>query len=79
MYQFVNRVRETGSFVDKTTRSRSRTVRTAEKIAAVAENVREYPSTSTRHRSRELNISRTSLRRILHKYLGMKAYKVELV
>lgn len=77
--KFVKRVRETGSLVDKTTRSRSRTVRTAETIAAVAENVRENPSTSTRHRSQELDISRTSLRRILHQDLGMKAYKVQLV
>jgi len=77
--QFVKRVRETGSLMDKTTRVRPRTVRTPENIAAVAESVREHQSTSTRHRSQELNISRTSLRRILHKDLGMKAYKVQLV
>lgn len=77
--QFVTRVRETGSLLDKTTRSRTRTVRTTENIAAVAQSVQEEPSTSTRHRSQELNISRTSLMRILHKDLGMTPYKVQLV
>lgn len=77
--QFVKRVRETGSLLNKPTHLRSCPVRTAENIAVVARSVREQPSTSTRHRSQELNISRTSLRRILHKDLGMKAYKVQLV
>ena len=79
MDQVVKRVRETGSLLDKTTRSHSRPVRSAENIAAVAQSVLEHPSTSTRHRSQELNISRTSLRRSLHKELGMKAYKVQIV
>ena len=71
--QFVKRVRETGSLLDKTTRRlRSRPVRSAENIAAVTQSV-EHPSTSTRHRSQELNIPHTSLKRILHKDLGMKA------
>ena len=77
--QFVKRVRETGSLLDKTTRSRSRPVRSGKKIAAVAQSVLEHPSTSTHHRSQELNIPRTSLRRILHKDLSMKAYKVQIV
>ena len=77
--QFVKRVRETGSFLDKTTRSRSRLVCSAENIAAVAQSVLEHPSTSTRHLSQELNIPRTFMRRIWHKDLGMKAYKVQIV
>ena len=48
-------------------------------IAIVAESVREQPSTSTRHRSQQLDISRTSLMRILHKDLVLKQYKVQLV
>ena len=59
--QLVKRVRETGSLLDKTTRSRSRPVRSAENIAAVAQSVLEHPSTSTRHSSQELNIPRTTL------------------
>ena len=62
----MKRVRETGSLLDKTTRSRSRPVYSAENIAAVSQSVLEHPSTSTRHRSQELNILRISLRRIFH-------------
>ena len=39
----------------------------------------EQPSTSTRHHSQNLNISRTSLRRILNKDFGMKSYKIQLM
>jgi len=77
--QFVKRVQQTGSLLDKATRSRARPVRSTENIVAVAQSVLEQPSTSTRHRSQNLNISRTSLRRILNKDLGMKLYKVQLV
>ena len=73
--QFVKQVCETGSLLDKTTHSRSRPLRSAENIAAVAPSVLEHPSTSTRHRSQELNIPRTSLRKILHKDLGMRPTK----
>ena len=74
--KFINKVRETGFIVDAPTRQRARTLRTPENIDAVAASVRENPSTSTRHRSQELNISRTSLSRILRKDLGMTPYKV---
>jgi len=77
--QFVKRIRQTGSLLDKATRSRARPVRSTENIAAVAQSVLEQPSTSTCQRSQNLNISRTSLRRILNKDLGMKPYKVQLV
>lgn len=77
--KFIAKVRGTGFIVDAPRRERARTVRTPEHIEAVAESVRENPSTSTRHRSQELNISRTSLRRILRKDLGMTPYKVQLV
>jgi len=65
--------------LDKATRSRARLVRSTENIVAVAQSMLEQASTSTRHRFQNLNISRTSLRRILNKDLGMKQYKVQLV
>jgi len=82
----MKRIRQTGSLLDKATRSRARPVRSTENIAAVAQNVLEQSSTSTRHRSQNLNISRTSLRRILNKdlrkrqllyYLSNKAINFE--
>jgi len=68
--QFVKRIRQTGSLLDKATCSRARPVRSTENIAAVAQSVLEQPSISTRHRSQNLNISRNSLRRILNKDFG---------
>jgi len=76
---FVKRVRETGSLMDKTTRLRARPVRSVENIAAVAESVNDSPSTSTRHSAQELDISRTSLQRILTKVLRLRPYKIQLV
>lgn len=76
--KFVQKVRETGMLVDHTHHPRRRTVRTEENVAAVAESVQLSPGTSTHHRSQQLNISRTSMMRILHKDLGLFAYKVQL-
>ncbi|KYM80335.1 hypothetical protein ALC53_09429 [Atta colombica] len=68
--QFVKRIRQTGSLLDKAIRLRARPVRSTENIVAVAQSVLKQLSTLTRHRSQNLNISRTSLRRILNKDLG---------
>ncbi|KAJ8934255.1 hypothetical protein NQ318_013377 [Aromia moschata] len=52
-------------------------VRTAEIIAVVAQCMHENTRTSTDHRAQQLNVSRTSLRRILDKDLGLFAYKLQ--
>ena len=75
----VKKVKETGILIYKPKREKPKTVRTPENIAAMAESVCEVPSTSIHRRSQQLNISETSLRRILHKDLGMTPYKVQLV
>ena len=75
----VKKVKETGILIDKPKREKIKTVRTPENIVAVGESVREQPSTSIHGLSQQLNISETSLRRILHKDLGMTPYKVQLV
>ena len=74
----VARFVETGSVGDLKKSPRPRTARSSENVAAVAESVREIPGTSIRHRSQELNISRTSLQRILRKDLHLQAYKIQL-
>ena len=75
----VKKVKETVILIDKPKREKPKTVLTPENIAAVAESVSEAPSTSIHRRSQQLNISETSLRRILHKELDMTPYKVQLV
>ena len=75
----VKKAKEIGILIDKPNREKPETVRTPENIAAVAENVCEAPSTSIHVLSQQLNISETSLRRILLKDLGMMPYKVQLV
>lgn len=57
---------------------RTRSARSAENIAAVAESVAENPGLSIPRRSQQLGISKTSLHRILHKDLSLHAYKVQL-
>ena len=64
--------------IDKSNREKPKTVRTPKNIAGVAESVCEAPSTSIHRRSQQLNISETSLRRILHKDLGMTPHKIQL-
>ena len=75
----VKKVKETGILIDKPKREKQKTVRTPENIAAVSENMCEASLTSIHRRSQQLNISETSLRRILHKDLGMTPYKLQLV
>ena len=77
--KLMHKVRETGMLVDARRVPYTRPVRTAEAIAAVTESVRQNPGTSTRRRSQQVGIPRTTLRRILHKDLGMFAYKIQLV
>ncbi|XP_076175194.1 recombination repair protein 1 isoform X2 [Ptiloglossa arizonensis] len=73
----VARFVETGSVGDLEKSSRPRTARSSENVATVAKSVRETPGTSIRHRSQELNISRTSLQRILTKDLQLHAISTE--
>ena len=75
----VKKVKETSILIDKSKREKPKTVLTAENIAVVTESVCEAPPTSIHLRFQQLNISETSLRRILHRDLGMTPYKVQLV
>ena len=75
----VKKVKESGTLIDKPKCEKRKTVLTPENIAAVAESMCESPSKSIHRRSQHLNISETSLRRILHKDLSTTPYKVQLV
>ena len=67
----LKKMKETDILIDNPKREKPKTVRRPESITAVAESVCEAPSTSIHRRSQQLNISETSLRRILHKDVGM--------
>ena len=69
----MKKVKEISIPIDKPKLEKPKTMRTPENIAAVAE------STSIHHCYQQLNISETSLRRILHKGLSITPYKVQLV
>ena len=69
----------TSSSVNQSVKSQKQCVRPPENIAAVAESECEATSTSIHRRSQQFNFLETSLRRILHKDLGMMSYKVQLV
>ena len=75
----VKKVKETGILIDKPKREKLKTLRTPVNNAAVTENTCKKPSTSIHRRSQQLYTSETSLRRILHKDLGITPYKVQFV
>lgn len=76
--RLVIKFEESGSVGDIKTPVRCRTSRSAENIAAVRESVAENPGTSIRHRSQQIDIPRSSLHRILTKYLNLHPYKIQL-
>lgn len=76
--KFVQKFRKTDMLLDYPRSPCNRTVRTNENMTDAAESVRRNPRTSTRYRSQQINISRTSLRRILYKDLGLFASKFQV-
>ena len=80
VHNLVKKVKKTAILIDKPKREKPKTVRIRKNIAGVAETVCEMASSTLTHRrSKQLNISETSLSRILHKDLGMMPYKIQLV
>lgn len=76
--RLVAKFRESGSINDVHSTGRPKTSRSNGNIESVRQNVREHPGTSIRHRGQELQISRSSLQRILTKDLHLHAYKVQI-
>lgn len=76
---WVKKFETTGSTLNQKPAGRPRSIRTEETVCEVGTSVRRDPQLSTRKRSAELTISRTSLRRILTKDLKFHPYKLQLV
>lgn len=76
--KWIKMFEETGSTVRIINAGRPKSVRTPETIRRVSESIKENPRQSTRKRSQVLNVKRTTLRRILHRDLHLKAYKIQL-
>ena len=72
-------MKETGILIGKQKREKPKTVHTPENIDAMAKSVYEASSTLIHLRSQQSNISETSLKKMLHKFLGMTPYNVQLV
>ena len=56
----MKKLKEPGHLIDKPKRGKPKTVRIPDNIAAVADSVRQTPSTSIHYRSQQLNTSETS-------------------
>ncbi|XP_069359553.1 histone-lysine N-methyltransferase SETMAR-like [Maniola hyperantus] len=77
--KWVKKFEETGSTLNVKQTGGPRTSRSEENVQQVSASVRRDPDLSTRKRSAELGLSRTSLRRILKLDLKLHPYKIQLV
>jgi biotin operon repressor len=76
IWKLMQRLEETGSLMNLPHTGRPRSAHKEENIERVRASIEEEPQTSTRRRSRELGLSRTSLKRILTNDLKMFPYKI---
>lgn len=77
--EVINKFRTRFTCLDINEPERARPVRTEENIQAVAASVREDHDLSIRRRAQHLNMSCSTLWKILRKDLGLRAYKIQLV
>lgn len=75
VHRTVNRFLETGSVKDRPREGRPRSVRSPAAVKAVAARIRRNPVRKQTIMSRELNISKRTMSRILSEDLGLKAYR----
>ena len=75
----VNASEAFGSIADSRKSGRHRTMHISENIARTQESIEANQFTSICHHAQELDILTTSLFRILHDGLDLKAYKISLV
>ena len=79
IYNWCKTIRETGSIEMTTSPSRLRTIRTKNMIQKVKTRLKRKKRVSSRKLAQELDISRTSVRRILGTDLGLRPYKKRIV
>lgn len=77
--QWVRKFEETGSTLNKRVPGRRRSARSAENIERVRVSVRQQPMLSSRKRAAALNVSRSSVLRMLNKDLHLNPFKIQLV
>ncbi|GFY77686.1 hypothetical protein TNIN_127431 [Trichonephila inaurata madagascariensis] len=75
----VGRFEELGSLADYPGRGAHRNFRTEDNVENVRQSVADDASVSSRRRSSQLGISRTTLRRTLKLDLKMYPYKIQIV
>uniref|UniRef100_A0A914DI50 Uncharacterized protein n=1 Tax=Acrobeloides nanus TaxID=290746 RepID=A0A914DI50_9BILA len=79
MRDTIRRYRETGNYNDRPRSGRPRTARTPAKIRKIKGRIQRNPNSrrnSTRQMAKGVRIGRSSVQRILHDDLGMKARKM---
>ena len=76
--RIVSNFEENHTLLDRKKVPHKRPVRTPKKIQAVRRHVEKNPKISLRRRSQLLNVSRTSLQRILTVDLKLYSYKIQL-
>ena len=74
----VRKFQETGSVKDRERHQYARAGRSDENIATVSDSVAEDPNMSISRRSQQLGLSESTVWRIMHKDLALKAYKIQL-
>ncbi|CAP35122.1 Protein CBG17465 [Caenorhabditis briggsae] len=75
VFATIRRFNQLGHLKDRTGRGRPRTVRTPAKVKAVREKVRRNARRSMKKMSDDMDISYTSMRRIVRKELKMTSYR----
>ncbi|CAS00245.1 Protein CBG27438 [Caenorhabditis briggsae] len=75
VFATIRRFNQLGHLKDRTGRGRPRTVRTPAKVKAVREKVRRNAHRSMKKMSDDMDISYTSMRRIVRKELKMTSYR----
>ena len=81
MKGLVDKFRNTGSFVDNNIGHSGRpfSATTSANIQAVRDRLQQSPQKSTRRLSQKVGISRTSVRRVIHKDLTLFPYKIQIL